>query len=129
MATLVWRGGDLKAPFSIDTTPRCRGGCNSIPWIVSLYSWSLCYSAEWQARWHHVLFLKSLAWLDLGLNPGLPDHWWTLLIRPMARVSLISWDFCILKQNDSWDLSYQILAIPSRMKNLQTSVIAKKNSA
>ena len=20
----------------------------------------------------------SLVWLDLGLNPGLPDHWWTL---------------------------------------------------
>ena len=25
-----------------------------------------------------VPFLKSLVWCDLGLNPGLPDHWWTL---------------------------------------------------
>ena len=24
------------------------------------------------------IFLKSLVWLDLGLNPGLPDHWRTL---------------------------------------------------
>ena len=29
--------GDLKAPFSIATTPRCRGGHYSIPWIAPLY--------------------------------------------------------------------------------------------
>ena len=28
--------GDLKAPFSIATTPRCRGGCYSFPWIAPL---------------------------------------------------------------------------------------------
>ena len=38
--------GDLKAPFSIATTPKCRGGCYSIPWITSLYSWSLPYNVE-----------------------------------------------------------------------------------
>ena len=26
---------------------------------------------------YQVPFLKSLVWLDLGLNPGLPDHWRT----------------------------------------------------
>ena len=30
--------GDLKAPFSIATTPRHRGGCYSFPWIAPLYS-------------------------------------------------------------------------------------------
>ena len=30
--------GDPKAPLSIVTTPRCRGGHYSIPLIVSLYS-------------------------------------------------------------------------------------------
>ena len=35
LATLV--EGDPKAPFSIATTPRCRGGRNSIPWIAPLY--------------------------------------------------------------------------------------------
>ena len=25
-----------------------------------------------------VSFFESLVWLDLGLNPGLPDHWWKL---------------------------------------------------
>ena len=35
LATIV--EGDPKAPFSIATTPRCRGGRYSIPWIASLY--------------------------------------------------------------------------------------------
>ena len=39
--------GDLKAPFSIATTPRCRGGKRySFPWITPLYPWFLPYSAE-----------------------------------------------------------------------------------
>ena len=29
--------GDLKAPFSIATTPKCWRGLNSIPWIAPLY--------------------------------------------------------------------------------------------
>ena len=29
--------GDPKAPFSIATTPRCRGGHYSFPWIAPLY--------------------------------------------------------------------------------------------
>ena len=29
--------GDPKAPFSIDTTPKCKGGRNSFPWIAPLY--------------------------------------------------------------------------------------------
>ena len=28
---------DQKAPFSMATTPRCRGGRYSFPWIASLY--------------------------------------------------------------------------------------------
>ena len=28
---------DEKAPFSIATTPRYRGGCYSFPWIATLY--------------------------------------------------------------------------------------------
>ena len=31
--------GDQKAPFSITTTPRCRGGRYSFPWIAQLYPW------------------------------------------------------------------------------------------
>ena len=35
LATVV--EGDPKALFSLATTPRCRGGHNSLPWIVPLY--------------------------------------------------------------------------------------------
>ena len=45
LATLV--KSDPKAPFSIDTTSRCRGGYYSIPWIAPLYPWSLPYNAEY----------------------------------------------------------------------------------
>ena len=34
LATVV--EGDPKAPFLIDTTPRCRGGCYSFPWTAPL---------------------------------------------------------------------------------------------
>ena len=44
MVTIV--EGDLKAPFSIATTPRCRGGHYSFPWIAPLYSWYVPYNAE-----------------------------------------------------------------------------------
>ena len=30
--------GDQKAPFSIATTLRCRGGCYSVPWIAPIYT-------------------------------------------------------------------------------------------
>ena len=73
LATIV--EGDPKAPFSIATTPRCWGGRYSIPRIAPLYPWTVPYNG-WgvKARWYQVPFLKSLVWLDLGLNPGLPGH-------------------------------------------------------
>ena len=39
MATIV--EGDPKAPFSIATTPSCKGRRYSFPWIAPLYPWSL----------------------------------------------------------------------------------------
>ena len=38
--------GDQKAPFSIATTPRCRGGRYSFLWIAPLYPWCVPYIAE-----------------------------------------------------------------------------------
>ena len=35
LATLV--ESEPKAPFSIATTPRCKGGHYSLPWIAPLY--------------------------------------------------------------------------------------------
>ena len=44
MATVV--EGDQKAPFSIATTVRCRGGRYSFHWIAPLYPWYVTYIAE-----------------------------------------------------------------------------------
>ena len=76
LATVV--KGNQKTPFSIATTPRCRGGHYSFPWVAPLYPSYVPYNAECSARRYQVQFLKSLVWRNLGLNPGLPDHWWTL---------------------------------------------------
>ena len=69
---------DLKAPFLLTTTLRYRGGCYSIPWIslLTLDLYLIILSVKQGSREYH--FLESLLWLDLGLNPGLPGHWWTL---------------------------------------------------
>ena len=44
LATVV--EGDQKAPFSKATTPRCREGHYSFPWIAPLYPWYVPYFAE-----------------------------------------------------------------------------------
>ena len=44
---------------------------STLPLIRTLYCWVL-------SKRYQVPFLKSLVWRDLGLNPDLPDHWWTL---------------------------------------------------
>ena len=38
--------GYSKAPFLIATTPRCRGGHYSFPWIAPLYPLNAPYDAE-----------------------------------------------------------------------------------
>ena len=69
--------GYPKAPFSIATTPRCRGGRYSFPSITSLYPRYVPYNAECLAKRHQVLLFECLVWHDLGLYPGLPGHWRT----------------------------------------------------
>ena len=60
MATIV--EGDRKTPFSIATTPWCRGRRYFIPWIATLYPWCIPYNAEYLARWDQVPFLSC--WYD-----------------------------------------------------------------
>ena len=76
LVTLV--EGNQKAPFSIATTLRCRGGCYTFPWIPPLYPWYIPYIVECQTRRYQVPFLKSLVRRNLGLNPDLLDLWRTL---------------------------------------------------
>ena len=56
MATVV--EGDQKAPFSIATTPKCRGGRYSFPSIRTLYCWVL--SKE----------VSSAIFIIFGMTPG-----------------------------------------------------------
>ena len=75
LATLVKH--DLKAPFSIATTLRCRGEHNSFPWIAPLYPWSLLYNTECYA---------STIFLFFGMTqPGIE----TWSPRPSANIQLI----------------------------------------
>ena len=66
MATIV--EGDPKVPFSIATTPRCRGGRYSFPWISPLYPWSLPYNAECKARRYQVPFFKIFGMTRPGIE-------------------------------------------------------------
>ena len=70
--------GDQKAPFSIATTPGCRGVRYFFPWIAPFSPWYVPYIAECKARRYQVPFLKSLVLHDLRLNPDLKDDWQTL---------------------------------------------------
>ena len=68
--------------FSLATTPRCREGHHSISWIDPLYPLSSPYNAELDlSKAASSTIFESLVWHNLGLNPGLPDHWQTLYSR------------------------------------------------
>ena len=74
LATLV--EGGPKAPFSIATTSRCRGGHFSIPQIAPFYSWFLLYNAEWY----------QVPFFVIGMTrPGIEPR----SSRPLANILLI----------------------------------------
>ena len=70
--------GEPKAPFSIATKPCCREEHYSFPSIAlpTLDLHFIMLSIKQEGIKFH--FFASFVWLDLGLNPGFPDHWWTL---------------------------------------------------
>ena len=83
LATLV--KGDPKAPFSIVTTPRCRRGCYSFPWIAPLYPYLIMLSVKQGGIKYHF-------WVLDMTRPGI-EYWSpgplanTLLIRPITRTT------------------------------------------
>ena len=72
--------GDLKAPFSIPTSQRCRKRRYSIPWIAPLYSWSLLYDVKQGGIKYYFLSL----W----------DPWQTLLFQ-LSQYHHINYDVFI----------------------------------
>ena len=67
--------GDPKAPFSIATTPRCREGRYSFPWIAPLYSYLIMLSVMQGAIKYHFF---NLWYDDLGLSISLSGNTRTL---------------------------------------------------
>ena len=62
MATVV--ESDPKAPFSIATTPRCRGGRYSFSWIAPLYPYLILLSVKQGGIKYHFWSL----WYDVTWN-------------------------------------------------------------
>ena len=88
---LSW-GGPEGSLFNIYYAEvRCSGGRYSIPWIATLYPWSLQVINKAASS----TIFESLVWLDLGLNPGLLDHWRTLYsLGQFAGYSILLPNFC-----------------------------------
>ena len=82
--------GDPKAPFSIATTERCKGERYTILWIAPFCPWSLPYNAVLSKAASTTIF-ESLVWLDLGIKPSLPDHWWTFYSLGQRPSNLRHW--------------------------------------
>ena len=74
--------GSPKAPFSIATTPRCRGEHYSIPWIAPLDPFLIALSAKQGGiKYHFSVFVMT----QYRIEPWCPGPQTnTLLIRPMA---------------------------------------------
>ena len=54
--------------------------------------------------WHQVPFFESLVWLDLGLDPGLLDHWWTLYsLGLMVLPIMYSFTRYLICQSGCWN--------------------------
>ena len=85
--------GWSKSTFSIASTPRCRGGRYSIPWIAPFYPWSLPYQ---------VPFFWVFGMTRPGIEPQTPgplantqlispmDRFYTYIKHQMKRCLLIS---------------------------------------
>ena len=87
MATIV--EGDSKAPFSIATTPRCRGGRYSFPWLLhfTLDSYLIMLSVKQGGiKYHFWVFGMTRP----GIEPRSPGPLAnTLTARPMSGIIII----------------------------------------
>ena len=79
LATLVEVGP--KAPFSIATTPRCRGGQYTFPCIALLYPWSITYKC-WRLSKE---ISRTIFWVFGMTQPGIEPR----SHRPLANPQCI----------------------------------------
>ena len=64
--------GDLKAPFLIATTPRCRRWRYSLPWIVPLYLWSV--PKQGGIKYHFLSLLYDSNWNWTYVSTAISEH-------------------------------------------------------
>ena len=87
--------GDPKAPFSIATTPRCRGGRYSFPWIAPLYPWSLPYNAVLSKVASSTIFWV-FGMTQTGIEPRSPGSLANnLTLTPLFRQQLINHNYSV----------------------------------
>ena len=75
--------GDLKAPFSIATTLKCRGGCYSFPCIASLTLDPYLIMLLSKAASSTIFWVFGITW------PGIEPH----SSRPLAKTLTITYIF------------------------------------
>ena len=84
MATVV--KSDPKAPFSIATTPQCRGGGYFFLWIAPLYPWSVLYNAVLSKESSSTIFWV-FGMTQPGIEPRSPGPLAnTLTTMPMSGI-------------------------------------------
>ena len=82
LATIV--DGHLKVPFSIATTPNCRGGRDSFPWIAPLYPWI-------RTLWCWVLSKEAsstIFWVFGMTQPGIEPRSPGALVNALTTMSM-----------------------------------------
>ena len=75
LATVV--EGNPKAPFSIATTPRCRGGHYSFPWITPLDTYLIMLSVKQDSIKYHFLsfwYDSTWDWTQISRAIGEPSN-------------------------------------------------------
>ena len=84
--------GDPKAPFSIATTTRCRGGCYSVLWIAPIYPGphlKMLRAKKSTNKYYFWVFCITRSGIEPRSSGPLPN---TLLHRPMAWIQY-NWCF------------------------------------
>ena len=66
-----------KAPFSIATSPTCRGGCYSIPWIAPIYPWpylKMLSAKQGRIKYHSLSLWYDSTWDWTPVSQSIDEH-------------------------------------------------------
>ena len=80
---------DQKAPFSIATTLRCKGGRYSFTWIVPLYPWYSWVLSKEVSSTNYKVFDMTRP----GIEPRSPEHSTHWANEPVANLSVVTFKY------------------------------------